>query len=545
MLPVDRGIEFEMESADVIHSLWIPEMGQKQDVVPGVTQRIVITPTRTGSFTLICTELCGLGHATMRAPVRVLEQEAFAQWLEQQSAERRTVRAGGAAGAQERGAEVFATAGCGGCHALAKAGTDAEIGPPLDDLAAAAQEAGVPVAEFVRSSIVDPDAVIAPDYQPGVMPKDFGESLTPDELDALVGYLSGEDSGDDDHGPPRRGDSAWSRPAAASAGHLVRPGYVRAAWCAALFFLVGMYIVVTLRWLAGWDPVYDWEIIVLVGGMVTAPLGFLLGLGAFDYWLYWLSGRPTVADDHANHGAYRWTDCFKVNTDHKVIGVQYLVTTFFFFIVGGFLAMLFRAELAQPGMQFFDTQTFNGLVSAHATFMIFVFIIPAFAGLADFAVPLMLGAPDMAFPRLNALSFWMLPVAGMLFLASFLAPGGAFATGWTSYAPLASEQPFGQVFFNMGVQWAGASSIATALNFLVTIITMRAPGDVLAHAAARLGELHDVTARRDRDAVHRRLAVLRHVRPGDAHELLHPGQRRVRARLPASSGSTATRPSTS
>ncbi len=265
-------------------------------------------------------------------------------------------------------------------------------------------------------------------------------------------------------GPPRR------------RGILMRPGYVRAAWCTAAFFLIGMYIVVTLRWLAGWDPVYDWEYIVLIAGMVAAPLGFLLGIGAFDYWLYWISGRPTVADDHANHGAYKWTDYFKVNTDHKVIGVQYLVTTFFFFIVGGFLAMLFRAELAQPGMQFFDTQTFNGLVSAHATLMIFVFIIPAFAGLANFAVPLMLGAPDMAFPRLNALSFWMLPIAGVLFLASFLAPGGAFATGWTSYAPLASEQPFGQVFFNMGVQWAGASSIATALNFLVTIITMRAPG---------------------------------------------------------------------
>ena len=112
----------------------------------------------------------------------------------------------------------------------------------------------------------------------------------------------------------------------------------------------------------------------------------------------------------------------------------------------------------------------------HAALMIFVFIIPAFAGLANFAVPLMLGAPDMAFPRLNALSFWFLPIAGTMFLCSFLAPGGAFATGWTSYAPLASEQPFGQVFFNMGVQWAGASSILTALNFLVTIITMRAPG---------------------------------------------------------------------
>ncbi len=115
-------------------------------------------------------------------------------------------------------------------------------------------------------------------------------------------------------------------------------------------------------------------------------------------------------------------------------------------------------------------------MSTHATLMIFLFIIPAFAGLANFAVPLMLGAPDMAFPRLNALSFWLLPIAGVMFVASFLAPGGAFGAGWTGYAPLAEGQPLGQTFFNMGVQWAGASSIMTALNFLVTIITMRAPG---------------------------------------------------------------------
>src|SRR6266550_4515469 len=89
----------------------------------------------------------------------------------------------------------------------------------------------------------------------------------------------------------------------------------------------------------------------------------------------------------------------------------------------------------------------------------------------------MIGAPDMAFPRLNALSFWLLPIAGFMMISSFLAPGGPFAAGWTGYAPLAStHQPIGAVFFNMGVQWAGASSIMTALNFLVTIITMRAPG---------------------------------------------------------------------
>ena len=139
--------------------------------------------------------------------------------------------------------------------------------------------------------------------------------------------------------------------------------------------------------------------------------------------------------------------------------------------------MLVRAELAKPGMQFFDTQTYNGLFSVHASLMIFLFVIPAFAGLANFAVPLMLGAGDMAFPRLNALSFWLLPIAGLMMLLSFVVPGGAFACGWTGYAPLCStHQPMGAIFFNQGVQWAGASSIMTALNFLVTIITMRAPG---------------------------------------------------------------------
>ena len=177
---------------------------------------------------------------------------------------------------------------------------------------------------------------------------------------------------------------------------------------------------------------------------VCAPIGFLLGLGAFDYWLYWISGRPTLPEDHSSHGATSWKDYFRVNTDHKVIGIQYLTTTLIFFVTGGLMAMLFRAELAEPGLQFFDSQTFNGLVSMHATLMIFLFIIPAFAGLANFVVPLMLGAPDMAFPRLNALSFWLLPIAGVMFVASFLAPGGAFATGWTGYAPLASEQPIGR-----------------------------------------------------------------------------------------------------
>ena len=146
--------------------------------------------------------------------------------------------------------------------------------------------------------------------------------------------------------------------------------------------------------------------------LIAAPLFFLVGLGAFDYWFYWAAGRPTRPEDHSSHGAHSWRDYFKVNTDHKVIGIQYVVTSFFFMLVGGLLAMLVRAELAAPGQQFVDSNTYNGLFSVHASLMIFLFIIPVFAGLANYVLPLMIGAPDMAFPRLNALSFWMLPVAG-------------------------------------------------------------------------------------------------------------------------------------
>ena len=493
VLPLDRSVEFEFTSADVIHSFWIPEMGQKQDVVPGISTDIVVTPTRTGRFTLVCTELCGLGHSTMRAPVRVLEQGAFDQWLEQRAAAAEEEAGGGSTGGegedgrrrgrrragarpddvrggrlrrlprvracrQRRGDRACVERARGNRRAGRCPG--GRVRPSGHRRARSGARRGLPGRGHAKGLRREPDARAARRARRVSERRGRNERMT-----ATVEEHAAHGTGDGHHAPP-----------APPRGRLMRPGYLRAIWTTSLFFLLGMYIVVTVRWIAGWDPVYQWEIIVLVAGMVTAPLGFLLGIGAFDYWLYWISGRPTVADDHANHGAYRWQDYFKVNTDHKVIGVQYLVTTFFFFLAGGFLAMLFRAELAQPGMQFFDTQTYNGLVSAHATLMIFVFIIPAFAGLANFAVPLMLGAPDMAFPRLNALSFWMLPIAGVLFMASFLAPGGAFATGWTSYAPLASEQPFGQVFFNMGVQWAGASSIATALNFLVTIITMRAPG---------------------------------------------------------------------
>src|SRR4051794_7384640 len=203
------------------------------------------------------------------------------------------------------------------------------------------------------------------------------------------------------------------------------PGWYRAALWVAIGVAFSFALTIVIRGLYGWDPLVDSETVLQIG-LFAVPLTFLGGIGCFDYWLYWAAGRKTRPEDHASHGAESWKDYFRVNTDHKVIGTQYVVTTIVFFILGGLMAMIFRAELAKPGTQFVDPQTFNGLISVHASLMIFLFIIPAFAGLANYVVPLMLGAADMAFPRLNALSFWMLPVAGVIMLASFLVPGGAF-----------------------------------------------------------------------------------------------------------------------
>src|ERR671929_1460050 len=253
------------------------------------------------------------------------------------------------------------------------------------------------------------------------------------------------------------------------------PGFYRAGLFIVLGIAFSYALSIGLRALFGFDPLLDGESVLQVA-LIALPLAFLVGIGCFDYWFYWAAGKPTRPEDHSNHGAYSWRDYFKVNTDHKVIGIQYIVHSFFFLFVGGLIAMLMRAELAQPGRQFVDPETFNGLFSVHASVLIFLFIIPVFAGLANFVLPLMIGAPDMAFPRLNAISYWLLPIGGLMMTASFLAPGGSFATGWTAYAPLSTDVPIGQMFFTIGVQFAGASSIATALNFLVTIVTMRAPG---------------------------------------------------------------------
>jgi cytochrome c oxidase subunit 1 len=167
-------------------------------------------------------------------------------------------------------------------------------------------------------------------------------------------------------------------------------------------------------------------------------------------------------------------------TDHKKIGIMYLVNSYFWFGVAGLLAVFIRAELAQPGTQFFAEQRYNELFTMHGTTMIFLFIIPILAGFGNYIVPLQIGALDMAFPRVNALSFWMLPLAGIVLFSSYLL-GGPADGGWTQYAPLsegigAQGNSIGVDLWVVALLLVGTSSILGSVNFLTTIFNMRAPG---------------------------------------------------------------------
>src|ERR1700738_3114577 len=144
------------------------------------------------------------------------------------------------------------------------------------------------------------------------------------------------------------------------------------------------------------------------------------------------------AHDHSSEHPYGWRRWLYA-TNHKDIGTLYLWFSFIMFLTGGVMALLIRAELFQPGLQFFQPQFFNQLVTMHGLIMIFGAIMPAFVGFANWMVPLQIGAPDMAFARMNNLSFWLLIPAASMIVGSFFMPGGAPAAGWTMYAPLSTQ----------------------------------------------------------------------------------------------------------
>jgi cytochrome c oxidase subunit I len=170
---------------------------------------------------------------------------------------------------------------------------------------------------------------------------------------------------------------------------------------------------------------------------------------------------------------------YLTTTDHKLIGKLYLSTSFGFFLVGGLMAMIMRAELAYPGTQVVEDEIYNQLFTMHGTIMLLLFATPLFAGFANVIMPLQIGAPDVAFPRLNMLSYWFFLFGGLITLSAFLTPLGAADFGWTAYVPLSNEvrsPGVGGDLWIMGLWMAGLGTILTAVNFVTTIFCMRAPG---------------------------------------------------------------------
>jgi cytochrome c oxidase subunit 1 len=177
---------------------------------------------------------------------------------------------------------------------------------------------------------------------------------------------------------------------------------------------------------------------------------------------------------HTIHPERKWQDYFGFSTDHKVIGIQYLFTAFFFYLIGGAMAEVMRTELATPDPDLVQPEFYNQLMTMHGSIMLFLWIIPAGAGFANYLIPLMIGAEDMAFPKLNAVAFWIIPPGGIFFLCSFFV--GAPQAGWTSYPPLSLVSGvWGEEIWILSILLLGLSSMLGAINFVTTIFKMRIP----------------------------------------------------------------------
>ena len=235
---------------------------------------------------------------------------------------------------------------------------------------------------------------------------------------------------------------------------------------------LGYGFIAGLRALRGAETPWIYEP-ALAFGAIIGVIGFLIASGVLTDWLKWIVGRRTPLRHGAPEGKPEWSRYFNVDYNHKVIGIQYGVSSLLILLIGGIFAIIFRIELAQTGMQWLNNNQFNTLFSAHGIIMIAA-ILGGVGAMINYLAPLMIGASDMAFPRLNAFSFWVSVPAALLILSG-LAVGG-WDTGWVGYATLSLRAPVGMVLFLLGFWVVGFSSIAGSANLLVTVATMRAKG---------------------------------------------------------------------
>ncbi|WP_010604341.1 cytochrome c oxidase subunit I [Pseudoalteromonas maricaloris] len=184
-----------------------------------------------------------------------------------------------------------------------------------------------------------------------------------------------------------------------------------------------------------------------------------------------------IVEEHSHYTAPKGLKRWLFTTNHKDIGTLYLLFSLTMFLIGGAMAMVIRAELFQPGLQLVDPHFFNQMTTVHGLIMVFGAVMPAFTGLANWMIPMMIGAPDMALPRMNNWSFWILPFAFAILLMSLFLEGGGPAFGWTFYAPLSTTYSNDNTaFFVFAIHIMGISSIMGAINVIVTIVNLRAPG---------------------------------------------------------------------
>ena len=252
---------------------------------------------------------------------------------------------------------------------------------------------------------------------------------------------------------------------------LMQLGLTRGLLFQAVGTVAGMALAMIWRLLAGLD-FWDKEVVFVVGGLVGG-FAFMWGVGAIDDWLQWCRGKATPLVHGPPVGKPAWTRYFSTDYNHKVIGIQYSVTSLVLLMLGGSFALIFRAELAQADLQFLGIGMYNKLIGLHGWTVIGAILLGV-GGMGNYLVPLMIGAEDMAFPRLNAFAFWInIPGALLLLSSVFL---GGFDSGWTAYPPLSTSGPVGYQFLFLGIYFIGLSSILGSINLIVTIFTMRPPG---------------------------------------------------------------------
>jgi len=235
--------------------------------------------------------------------------------------------------------------------------------------------------------------------------------------------------------------------------------------------LTGMVLLLLGRLLLGYDTLWYAEGAWSLGALCSI-IGFMIGVGALDVWFNLFKGIKTPIHHGPPVGQPAWARYFSVDTNHKVIGIQYAVTGLILLMIGGGVAVIFRTELAHSGFQLLDPTLFNTLVGLHGWIAISSIFIGS-AGMANYLIPLMIGADDMAFPHLNAFGFWIGVPGIVLLLMSLLLK---WDSGWTLYPPLSLTGSVGYQLVFYAVYAVGLSSIFGSLNLIATVLLMRAPG---------------------------------------------------------------------